>query len=151
MRACSFYTMLSVNPYSNKPWFLRICSTCLLKTMWEKEKLLVTSNFFFSHIVFYPYGELYAVFIKYEIVVCKLFEFEKVKKNVVWKRVNRFGLKCHARFLFTPPTFTFNIQMNYEVVADWLVVWGSNATDTAMVLSWRSVTHLCFMAFPHQY
>ena len=36
-----------VNPFPNKPWFLRVCSTCLLKTLWEKEKLLVTSNFSF--------------------------------------------------------------------------------------------------------
>ena len=32
-------------------WFLRVCST-----LWEKEKLLVTSNFYFSHSVFYPFG-----------------------------------------------------------------------------------------------
>ena len=38
-----------VNPFPNKPWFLRVCSISLLKTLWEKEKLLVTSNFSFSH------------------------------------------------------------------------------------------------------
>ena len=27
-----------------------------LKTLWEKEKLLVMSNFSFSHSVFYPFG-----------------------------------------------------------------------------------------------
>ena len=27
-----------------------------LKTLWEKEKLLVTSNLSFSHSVFYPFG-----------------------------------------------------------------------------------------------
>ena len=37
-----------VNPFPNKPWVLRVCSTCLLKTLWEKEKLLATSNFSFS-------------------------------------------------------------------------------------------------------
>ena len=37
------------NPYPNKTWFLRVCSTNLLKTLWEKEKLLVTSNFVFFH------------------------------------------------------------------------------------------------------
>ena len=46
----------SVNPFPNKPLFLRVCSTSLLKTPWEKEKLLVTSNFSFSHSVFYPFG-----------------------------------------------------------------------------------------------
>ena len=38
---------LNFNPFPNKPWFLRVCSTSLLKTLWEKEKLLVTSNFSF--------------------------------------------------------------------------------------------------------
>ena len=41
-----------LNPFPNKPWFLRVCSTSLLKTLQEKEKLLVTSNFSFSHSVF---------------------------------------------------------------------------------------------------
>ena len=66
------------NPFPNKPWFLRVCSTSLLKTPWEKEKLLVTSNFSFSHSVFYLFRELTAVFITFEIVVCKLFEFGRV-------------------------------------------------------------------------
>ena len=66
------------NPFPNKPWFLRVCSTSLLKTLREKEKLLVTSNFSFSHSVFYPFGELYTVFIQVKIVVCKLFQFEPV-------------------------------------------------------------------------
>ena len=34
------------------PGFYCVCSTSLLKTLWEKEKLLVTSNFSFSHSVF---------------------------------------------------------------------------------------------------
>ena len=66
------------NPFKNKPLFLLVCSTSLLKTLREKEKLLVTSNFSFSHSVFYPFGELSAIFIKFEIVVCKLF-WERVK------------------------------------------------------------------------
>ena len=41
-----------INPFPKKPWFLRVCSTSLLKTLWEKEKLLITSNFSFSHSVF---------------------------------------------------------------------------------------------------
>ena len=32
-----------------------------------------------------------------------------------------------------------------------LVVLRFNATLTAMVISWRSVTHMCFLAFSHQY
>ena len=41
------------NPFPNKPWLLRVCSTSLLKTLGEKEKLLITSNFSFSHNVFW--------------------------------------------------------------------------------------------------
>ena len=44
-----------LNPFPNKPWILRVCSTSLLKTLWEKKKLLVTSNFSFSHSVFYQF------------------------------------------------------------------------------------------------
>ena len=62
-----------INPFPNKPWCLRACSTSLFTTLWEKEKLLVTSNFSFSHSVFYPSGELSASFIESEIVVCNLF------------------------------------------------------------------------------
>ena len=46
--------------------------------MWEKEKLLVTSNFSFSHSVFYPFEVLFAIFIKFKIVICKLFQFQRV-------------------------------------------------------------------------
>ena len=40
--------LVSVNLFQNKPWILCVCSTSLLKTLKEKEKLLVTSNFYFS-------------------------------------------------------------------------------------------------------
>ena len=66
---------LIFNPFPSKPWFLRVCSTSLLKTLLEKEKLLVTSNFSFSHSVFYLFGQLSAIVIKSKIVVCKLFQF----------------------------------------------------------------------------
>ena len=62
-----------LNPFPDKPWFLHVCSTNLLKTLWEKEKLLLMSNFSFSHSVLYPFRELIAIFIKFEIVVCKFF------------------------------------------------------------------------------
>ena len=49
-----------------------------LEKMLEKEKLLVTSNFSFSNSVSYPFGKLSAIVIKFEIVVCRLFQFGKV-------------------------------------------------------------------------
>ena len=59
-----------LNPFPNKPWFLRVCSIGLLKTLWKKEKLLEPSNFSFSHSVFYTFEELSAIFIISDIVVC---------------------------------------------------------------------------------
>ena len=50
-------------PFPNKPWFFTCTSTNLLKTLWEKEKMLVTSNFSFFHSVFKPFGEVSAIFI----------------------------------------------------------------------------------------
>ena len=69
-----------LNPFPNKPWFSRVCSKSLLKTQWEKEKLLVTSNFSFSHSVFYSVGDLSAIFINSKIAVCKLFQFGRASK-----------------------------------------------------------------------
>ena len=41
------FSVSQFNPFPKKPWFSSVCSTRLLKTLWEKEKLLVTSNFSF--------------------------------------------------------------------------------------------------------
>ena len=46
----------ATNPFPHSDTFWRPWETSLLKTLWEKEKLLVTSNFSFSHSVFYPFG-----------------------------------------------------------------------------------------------
>ena len=40
---------------------------------------------------------------------------------------------------------------NGFVLEGWLVVLGFNATFNSSVTSWRSVTHMCFQAFSHQY
>ena len=37
----SILILLLINPFPKKSWFLHVCSTSLLKTLWEKEKLLV--------------------------------------------------------------------------------------------------------------
>ena len=66
-------------PFPNKHWFLPLCNTSLLKTQWEKEKLLVTSNFSFSHSVFYLFGELSAIFIKFELSPANSFGLEESK------------------------------------------------------------------------
>ena len=83
-------------PFPNKPWFLRVCRTSLLKTLWEIEILLIRRNFSFSHSVCYPFWELSAIFVKFEIVVCKLFQVSKSLKFVDWERVKRSDV-CHLK------------------------------------------------------
>ena len=89
---CSLWSaQRHLNPFPNKPWFIPVCNTSRLKTLWEKEKLLVKSNFSFSPSVFYPFWELSAIFIKFEIVVCKLSQFGRVQNLSFGKGLNVFG------------------------------------------------------------
>ena len=56
--------MKVLNPFPNKALFSRVCGNSLMKTLCEKEKLLVWSNFSFPHSVFYPFGEISGIFTK---------------------------------------------------------------------------------------
>ena len=86
---------ISINPFPNKPWFFRICSTKLLRTLWKKEKLLITRNFSFSDSVFYPSGKLSGIFIKFEIFVCKLFQIGRVLNLSLGKvGLSTVSVKC---------------------------------------------------------
>ena len=67
-----------IDPFPHNDTFWRPWETSLLKTLWEKKKLLILSNFSFSHSVFYLFGLLSSIFVKFEIVVCKLFQVGKV-------------------------------------------------------------------------
>ena len=76
--SCNLASGRLINPFPNKPCFLCVCSKSLLKTLCEKEKLFVTSNFSFSHSVFNPFGELSPIFMKLKIVVGELFQFGRL-------------------------------------------------------------------------
>ena len=67
--------VLGFNPFPYNDTFWRPWETSLLKTLWEKEKLLVRSNLSFTHSLFSPFRELSAIFIKFKIVICRLFQF----------------------------------------------------------------------------
>ena len=82
-----------INPFPNKPWVLRVCSTSLLQTLWKKEKLLVTSNFSFFLSVFYPFGELSAIFIKFKNCRLQTLSIWTSLKFVFWERVKRACLE----------------------------------------------------------
>ena len=53
-------------PFPNKPLFLNVCSTSLMKTLREKEKLLVTCSSSFTHNIFYWFEDFSSVSIKFE-------------------------------------------------------------------------------------
>ena len=58
-----------------------------------KEEIARNEQFLlFPQCFFYTFGEVSAMFIKFAIVVCKLFQFGPVQNIVVWERVNIFSL-----------------------------------------------------------
>ena len=75
-----------------------ICNKSLLKTLWKKEKLLKTSNFPFSHSVFYLFGELSAISIQFKIAFCKLFQFGRVQILLFGKGLTLY----HTKKTLTP-------------------------------------------------
>ena len=72
------------NPLPHNPDFLLPAEKSLLKTLWEKEKMLVTSIFSFTHNVFYPSQNKFQFFIYIYFVICKSFQFGQVPFSVVW-------------------------------------------------------------------
>ena len=74
------------NPFPNKPWFLRVCNTSLLKA--------------FSHSVFSPFIEIVDIFIKFEIVVCKLFQFGSVWNLLFGKGLRKLAWLSRIEIAF---------------------------------------------------
>ena len=65
--------------FPNKPWFLHVYNASLLKTLWEKEILLVTRLFSFSHSVFYLFQELSAISTELKLSSAKSFNLDESK------------------------------------------------------------------------
>ena len=76
------------------PYFLSVSSRSLLKTLWEKEKLLTRSNSSFTHSIFYLFGEPSAIFIKLEIIIYKLLVWKS--KICLWERVGELPSHFHS-------------------------------------------------------
>ena len=70
--------------YHMIPAFNNLQERMLLETLWEKEKMLVSSIFSFSHNVFYPIKDRNHQYSNGEFVVCKYFHFGQGQKFVVW-------------------------------------------------------------------
>ena len=77
-----------LNSLHHNPDFLLLSQRSLLKTLWEKEKILVTSIFSFSHNVFYPSQNKFQFFSHIYFIVYKCFQFGPDKNFVVWYRAN---------------------------------------------------------------
>ena len=113
----TFFSHASKHPYTfpNKLLFLLVCSTSLLKTLGEKEIFLVTSNFSFSHSVFYPFGEFSAIYMKFKTGLQTLSVWKS--KICVWKgltlsQMTNFRL-FQTKGLCSPQ---FQIKLNWQKV-----------------------------------
>ena len=81
---------------------------------------------------------------KFGVAEIMEFVFEWVK-NIVGKGENA----GHQHFLLF---LQCSQKASYPgSLKGWLVVFGFNATLRGKVISRRSVTHICFLAFSHQY
>ena len=68
----------SLTLYHTVPTFNDPIGRKLMKTFWEKEKMLVTSIFSISQNVFYPSQNKFQFFGQVYFVVCKFFQFGPV-------------------------------------------------------------------------
>ena len=68
-----------LNIFPNKPLILRVRSTNLLKTLWEKEKLPVTSNSSFLPQCFLPFWRTFCHFPQIQNCCLQTFSLEESK------------------------------------------------------------------------
>ena len=87
-----------VNSFPNKPWFLHVYSASLLKTLLEKEKLLVSSNISFANIVFYPLKTLCHFHLNLKLLSTNSFSLEE-SNFIVWESVRRDDDHKHFTWL----------------------------------------------------
>ena len=75
------HTILRNRELWSNLWLYRQVGTSLLKTLWEKEKMLVTSIFPFSHNIFFPIKDKSKHLCYIYICVCKLMLWEKISSD----------------------------------------------------------------------
>ena len=64
--------------FETNTWFYMTAVKVFWK-VWGKEEIAGNKHFLVFSKVFYPFQKLSTIYIKFEIVVCKLFQFGKVK------------------------------------------------------------------------
>ena len=77
---------IELSHFPNKHWFLRVCNTSLLKTLSEKEKLLITRNFF-SYSIFSTHLKNFPPFSSNSNCCLQAFSVWKSLQFVAWERV----------------------------------------------------------------
>ena len=80
----------SFNPFPNKPWFLRVCCTTLLKTLGKRE-IAHNEQFLLFPQCFLPFRRTFCYYQKEKKEKMKLSSATSFKlslKFVVWERVN---------------------------------------------------------------
>ena len=85
----------------------------ILKTQWEKEKLLATSNFSFSHRVCYQFGGLSAIFIQSDLLSTNSFSMEESKKFLFDKGLTI--ITCIHFLFFESSRTSFFTKMNKDM------------------------------------
>ena len=95
-----------INSFPNKPWFLHVSCTSLLKTLWENEKLFIVSISPFSAVLS-PCLKNFLPFSSNQKLSSANLSVWKRLKFVVWERLkysmsfaNAFNLDQHKILLF---------------------------------------------------
>ena len=97
--------------------FQRINNRQLLKTLWEKKKLLITSNFSFSHNIFYLIRKLIIVEKKKLLIMSNFFFSHISAQSENMKRLCKTSnfFFSHSVFIFSFPTMFF--LLNQKIVS----------------------------------
>ena len=100
--------------------------------------MLVASIFSFSHMVFYPSNTWINFCAIFKLTFATAFN---LKNFVVWYCVQ--GSMLYLTTKFSTSVYSRKVESIVAVTKlSWLVVLGLNATLTAKVISWQSVTHV---------
>ena len=91
------------NSFPNKPWFLRVCSTSLLKILWEKREIARNEQFLLFPQCFLPFWRILLHFpTNYEFSSANSFSMEE-------SNISRMGK--HLRTTFTlQSAYAFNLD-----------------------------------------
>ena len=125
-----------------------------MKTLWEKEKMLVTSIFSHSHNVFYHSQSKFQFLSHIYFVVCKSFQFGMVfptmfstihKKNLnfsvtfIFSSANPFNLDWFNILLFSKELITLSQQQLTHHLS---------LTQQNKLMSWREVRYISISNHP---